>query len=98
MINRFWWSHDPDKRKIHWVGSAKLCDGKEDGGLGFRHLECFNDALLAKQVWRLTQETDLLVAHLFKSKYYSDNDIGSAELGGKSKLHLEEFAWSQMGN
>ena len=22
MINGFWWSHDPDKKKIHWVGSA----------------------------------------------------------------------------
>jgi len=81
MINHFWWSHDPDKRKIHWVGSARLCDRKEDGGLGFRHLECFNDALLAKQVWRLTQAQGSLVAHILKCKYYPDRDIGAAELG-----------------
>ena len=81
MINRFWWGHDPDKRKIHRVGSDRLCASKREGGLGFRHLESFNDAMLAKQVWRLIQNPDSLVARLLKSKYYPTSTIVDAALG-----------------
>jgi len=91
MINRFWWSHDPDKRKIHWVGRVKLCDRKANGGLGFRDLDRFNDALLTKQVWRLLQDTDSLVARLLKSKYYPAGDILSADLG-----HNPSYTWRSL--
>ena len=75
MSNHFWWSHDPNIRKIHWVGGDKLYEKKEEGGLGFRNLDCFNDALLAKQVWRLMQDEDSLVARVLKARYYPSNDI-----------------------
>ena len=75
MINRFWWSHDPNKWKIHWVRGAELYDKKEEGGLGFRNLECFNDALLSKQVWRLIQDKDSLVARVLNARYYPSSDI-----------------------
>lgn len=50
MIATFWWGSTPEKRKISWVVGKKLITTKNNGGLGFRNLHIFNQALLANQV------------------------------------------------
>ncbi|KAL1198927.1 putative mitochondrial protein [Cardamine amara subsp. amara] len=77
----FWWNVVEDKQKIHWVSWKKMCLSKENGGLCFRDLKCFNQALLAKQAWRLIQEPECLFAQVMRNIYYQGDEFTDAELG-----------------
>ena len=46
LIPKFWWGQRGDPRKIHWAKWGDMCDPKEEGGMGFKELSLFNEALL----------------------------------------------------
>ena len=48
MVAGYWWGDTSIKRKIHWKKWEDVCCSKMDGGLGFKELESFNLAMLAK--------------------------------------------------
>ncbi|CAO2188287.1 unnamed protein product [Urochloa humidicola] len=70
IIREFWWGVEKGKRKLAWVAWDKLTVRKSKGGLGFKDLRLFNQALLARQAWRLIEYPDSLCARLLKAKYY----------------------------
>lgn len=59
----------------------KLCDVKEAGGLGVKNLQQFNIAMLAKQGWRLLNDSNPLVTSIIKAKYFPKTDFLNAKLG-----------------
>ncbi|KAI4988382.1 hypothetical protein ZWY2020_030012 [Hordeum vulgare] len=58
-----------------WVAWDKLILPKSQGGLGFRDMKAYNQALLAKQVWRLLMTPTSLCATLLHAKYYPNGNL-----------------------
>ena len=75
IIRNFWWGDEENRKHMHWMSWNKLTRTKSYGGMGFRDLKIFNQALLARQAWRLVQNPDSLCARLLKSKYYPSGDL-----------------------
>ncbi|GER55378.1 heat stress transcription factor A-7b [Striga asiatica] len=76
----FWWSKgDNTQRGIHWKAWDQMTLPKPQGSLGFQDIQIFNEALIAKQIWRLLTQPQLWVSRIIKAKYYSDSSILAAE-------------------
>ena len=63
------------------------------GGMGFRNLQAFNLAMLAKQGWRLLQHPNSLVAKVYKARYFPFNDVLNSKKGSNPS-----YAWRSIHN
>lgn len=88
MMANFWWGSTNENRKTHWHSWVSMCVPKSQGGMGFRDLKCFNQALLVKQAWRLHEEADSMVGSIFKARYYKHSGFLAALRG-----YDPSFAW-----
>lgn len=74
-IASFWWGSKKDQRHIHWARWERLCSAKGKGGMGFKDLLSFNQAMVAKQSWRIIQFPDSLLARVLQARYYKHSDF-----------------------
>ncbi|KAI4969081.1 hypothetical protein ZWY2020_046411 [Hordeum vulgare] len=75
LIRQYWWRVDKGKRKMAWMSWNKLLLPKSQGGLGFRDMRAYNQALLAKQMWRLLMSSNSLCASLLRAKYFPNGNL-----------------------
>ncbi|XP_042978923.1 uncharacterized mitochondrial protein AtMg00310-like [Carya illinoinensis] len=59
--------------------------------MGFRDIDVFNKAMLAKQGWMLQTKCDSLVAKIFKEKYFQNCQFIDAKIGYKPS-----FMWRSL--
>ncbi|KAL8116071.1 hypothetical protein AgCh_022528 [Apium graveolens] len=94
-MNQYWWGGRGEHGGIRWMCWDRLCEVKEVGGLGFRKLREFNVAMLAKQAWRLVNNTNPLVAEIMKARYYAKSDFLNATLGSNPSFMWRSIMESQ---
>jgi hypothetical protein len=56
LMADFWWGFKDGKRKMHWRSWEWLSTPKSLGGMVFRDLALFNEAMLGKYAWKLLTE------------------------------------------
>lgn len=91
VIANYWWNTHPDRNSIHWLSWNRMKYSKKEGGLGFRDIEKFNDALLAKQAWRILQYPDCLMAKTLRGRYFSQSNVLNASRG-----YIASFGWQSI--
>lgn len=91
MVAKFWWGNGESKRRMHWTSWEKMSHVKGRGGLGVRDIEKFNDAFLAKQLWRMLTQPNLLVSRVMRSKY-----LGRAQDWDKDPPKASSWIWKSL--
>ena len=81
IVAKYWWGQSKDEKKIHLINWKKLCTRKERSGMGFRDIQAFNLAMLAKQAWRLIHNIHSLFYRVYKSRYFPNCSFMDAETG-----------------
>ncbi|XP_051211695.1 uncharacterized mitochondrial protein AtMg00310-like [Lolium perenne] len=83
-----WWGRENGKKKMHWRSWEWLTAGKDLGGLGFQDFVVFNQAMLARQCWRLLTEPNSLCARFLKGRYFPNCELLEAP-----KPHSSSCTW-----
>lgn len=92
---KFWWGSTILKNKAHWLSWTKLCTSKDKGGLGFKDLKLFNQALLAKISWRIIKFPNSLLARVLKERYFKGETFLNAPPGSNPSLTWRNIVWGR---
>lgn len=93
IVRNFWWGTLNSKKEISWKAWKSLCRSKSESGLGFRDLSLFNDAHLAKQLWRLYTHPHTFLARSLKAKYFPSSSLWEAKVS-----YNLSYVWRSMWN
>ncbi|KAL2925976.1 hypothetical protein RDABS01_020076 [Bienertia sinuspersici] len=71
-ITKFYWGGNGQTKPIYWKNRDTLELRKEEGGLGLRNMTSLNQALLFRQVWRISKNPHTLASRVIRHKYGKD--------------------------
>lgn len=63
------WGSSEASRKCHLISWEKICQPKDQGGIGFRNLKVLNKAYMTKLAWQMINNPEKLRVQIMKTKY-----------------------------
>lgn len=88
-LSRYWWGiKENSSSGIYWMNWERLSKHRSAGGVGFRDFGDFNLALLGKQGWRLSTQSEKLSSKIYKARYFFDCHFLDSQLGNNPS-----FVW-----
>ncbi|CAL8083426.1 unnamed protein product [Prunus armeniaca] len=94
MIAHYWWGR-AGGRGIHCLGWWKLCKPKCLGGIGFINFEAYKKAMVAKQAWRILEDTGSLMGRLLKARYFPNGDFMQATTRPSPSMTWKANLWGR---
>ena len=91
LVRKFWWDQRGDWRKVHWDKWEDMCQHKDQGGMGFKDLTMFNEAMLTKLAWRLLHDDNSLFYKVFKARFFPRGTILEAKDSSSAS-----YAWKSI--
>jgi hypothetical protein len=79
FIANEWWGVEDGKKKLHWRSCDWLSTLMALGGMGFRDIVLFNQAMLGRQAWRILTELTSLCARVLKGRYFPFSNFWHAQ-------------------
>lgn len=83
LTRKFLWGLEQGERKTHWISWDKMKMSKIRR-IWFHNMRIFNQALLARQAWRLIQLPNSMCARVLKGRYYPQGHILDTMFSGQS--------------
>lgn len=81
--------------EVYMASWPNLSQAKSRGGLGFMDFTSFNQALVAKQRWRIIQNRGSLVAEVLQARYFKQGKFMGATLGSKPSFIWRSILWGR---
>lgn len=91
----FWWGEARGKKKKHWMSWRKMCNSKDSGGMGFRHIVAFNQVMLVKQCWKIIRNPKSLLHKILRGRYFKNEGFMEASVGKSPSLIWRSICWGR---
>lgn len=75
MIRSYWWGAYRGKRKTHWKSWDSMLRPISAGGMGFKDFRLFNQAMLARQAWRILVNPECFCTRVLKARYFPNGRL-----------------------
>lgn len=70
MLNSFQWVGDNNNKGIRWLSLERMTCSKNERELSFCDFNAFKITWVAKQWWHIMTNLNILVARIFKARYF----------------------------
>ncbi|BBG99806.1 hypothetical protein Prudu_009616 [Prunus dulcis] len=94
-VFKFPWKNSEGSKGISWAKWMHLCFAKDEGGMGFKDLESFNKALVAKQCWRLLTNEQTMIHKVLKACYFPNCNFLAVGKGRASSYIWRSLIWGR---